>query len=35
VSQKLVVKTTKEFSGPVTLYLVFDRDQELYLYGLR
>ena len=28
--QKLTVKTTKEFSGPVTLYLVFDKDQKLY-----
>jgi hypothetical protein len=30
VSQTLVVKTTREFSGPVTLYLVFDREQGLY-----
>jgi len=28
--QKLTVKTTKDLSGPVTLYLVFDKDQELY-----
>ena len=30
VGQKLTVKTSKEFSGPVTLYLVFDRGQGLY-----
>ncbi|NQT39883.1 MAG: hypothetical protein HQ581_20485 [Planctomycetes bacterium] len=30
VGQKLTVKTIKEFEGPVTLYLVFDSDQELY-----
>jgi len=28
--QKLSVKTIKEFKGPVTLYLVFDKDQKLY-----
>jgi hypothetical protein len=30
VGQKLTVKTIKEFKGPVTLYLVFDKDQDLY-----
>ena len=30
VGQKLTVKTIKEFSGPVTLYLVFDKDQKFY-----
>jgi hypothetical protein len=30
VGQKLTVKMNREFTGPVTLYLVFDRDQELY-----
>jgi len=28
--QKLTVKTIKEFNGPVTLYLVFDKEQKLY-----
>ena len=27
---KLTVKTTKELKGPVTVYLVFDKDQKLY-----
>jgi hypothetical protein len=30
VGQKLTVKTIKEFTGSVTLYLVFDKDQKLY-----
>ncbi len=30
VGQKLAMKTIKEFKGPVTLYLVFDKDQKLY-----
>jgi len=30
VGQKLTVKTTREFNSPVTLYLVFDKDQQLY-----
>jgi hypothetical protein len=30
VGQKLTVKTIKNFVGPVTLYLVFDKEQKLY-----
>jgi len=30
IGQKLTVKTVKEFKGPVTLYLVLDKDQKLY-----
>jgi hypothetical protein len=30
VGQKLTVKTVKDIKGPVTLYLVFDKDQKLY-----
>jgi hypothetical protein len=30
IGQKLTVKTVKDIKGPVTLYLVFDKDQKLY-----
>lgn len=30
VGQKFTVETIKEFKGPVTLYLVFDKDQKFY-----